>query len=98
MYSCDVKWNEKGMVKMKKRVLAAVVSLSILASVSVGSVSAADLSEMRACKSYSSMIENHFNWLKSRVDAYIDYLIDIICNGGANIPSTMSFGDESILM
>ncbi len=86
------------MVKMKKRILAAVISLSIVASVSVGSVSAADLSEMRACKSYSSMLENHFNWLKSRVDSYIDYLVEMIVNAGANVPSTMSFGDESILM
>lgn len=83
---------------MKKRILAAVISLSIVASVSVGSVSAADLSEMRACKSYSSMLENHFNWLKSRVDSYIDYLVEMIVNAGANVPSTMSFGDESILM
>ena len=83
---------------MKKRILAAVISLSIVASVSVESVSAADLSEMRACKSYSSMLENHFNWLKSRVDSYIDYLVEMIVNAGANVPSTMSFGDESILM
>ena len=83
---------------MKKRILAAVISLSIVASVSVGSVSAADLSKMRACKSYSSMLENHFNWLKSRVDSYIDYLVEMIVNAGANVPSTMSFGDESILM
>lgn len=86
------------MVDMKKRITAAVIALSIAASISVGSVGAADLSEMHCCKSYTSLLENHFDWLKSRVDSYIDYLVEVICGGREHMPSTMSFGDQPILM
>ena len=83
---------------MKKRLIAAIIDVSIAASIRVGRVGAADRSEMRCCKSYSSVLEEHFDWLKSRFDSYIDYLLEAIYGGKDHTPSPMSFGDQPILM
>ncbi len=75
------------MVDMKKRVTAAVIALSI----------AADLSEMHCCECCTSLLEDHLDELKSRIDAYIDYLAEVICGIREHLPSTLSFGDQPIL-